>query len=149
MQFLEPQTVGTTFAKSEWPLHCTLAGVFSWQWSSTAEAELRQLASNTPRFASRSLDTDHFGEEEVCLIEKVDELTHLHEALVALINSYSGTFAPPHFLHDRYTPHATTQLHAALPAETPVSFDKISLVDLAPDSNRQQRRVIAEFPFSG
>ena len=147
VQFLEPQAVGATFAKSEWPLHCTLAGVFSWQWSDKAEADLRQLADTNVRFESHSRDLDHFGKREVRLIEKIDELTRLHNELIALIKSHGGTFDLPHFLHDKFTPHVTTQRHAALHSDSPVNFNQLSLVDLMPDGNRLQRQVVTQFPF--
>jgi 2'-5' RNA ligase len=145
IQLLESVPEGAQFGWTAWPLHSTLVDVFAVDWSSSELIEeLETLSVHTPA-SSVAIEDAFFGPEQetqVVLLEKTDALVKLHCDVIEILSK--GRFKPnnPQFVLDGFLPHATVQKHARLNEGDIVTFDALTLIDMFPDSDPYQRKVL-------
>lgn len=151
VQFIQTIPVDYEFTRTEWPLHCTLAGVFAWDWNSNTKQDLAMLLANSKPFGSYTTGKELFGHDQsvtVMLVRPTKELHALHERIITLIEQHGGAFNQPAYIRNQYRPHVT-MIGNEPTVNTPVQFTKLSLIDMFPNGDYTARKVIAEFTLSG
>ena len=150
VQPLQPLELGYTFHRSEWPLHCTLAGVFAIDWNEATYRDFEKTIGNYKKFIARTTLSDYFGEDGSVKVRRVDEspaLTHLHNDIVDAIERHDGVFNQPTYIREDFGAHVT--MVGDLPREhDTVNFNEIYLIDMFPEGDYEMRRVIKKFPLA-
>lgn len=150
VQFIEPLDIGSQFSASEWPLHTTLAGVFALDIPTKIKEEFQHTTSQHACFTLVTEGDTYFGESKdihVRLLRRTPEIVELHNDLVAFIGRSGGSFNEPHYLGDGFTPHISIPDGFSVQSGEDITIQELSLVDMFPDSDYQQRKVIARFPL--
>jgi hypothetical protein len=106
----------------------------------------RQLAKMEPVQTTALRDTT-LGTTPVVLLDRTAPLVALHTAIVNLLEENGATFNTPEFTKDGFLPHSTIQKSGRLHTGDTVVIDSVSLVDMFPDGDWKQRRVLATFPM--
>lgn len=143
--FLKPIEVGTEFKMADWPLHVTLADVFAIELNSTVEQQLTDLlARQSPVCLSVGEDAT-LGTTKVALINKNNELQNLHNGIIDLLELNDAKFNTPEFTRKGFLPHSTIQKLGRLNTGDEVEVISVSLVDMFPGGDWQQRKVLNNF----
>ena len=131
---------------SEWPVHVTLADVFAVDRHDVGidEKVADLLAKIYPVTTSARID-DVLGTTPVVLLDKTAPLTQLHTDIVNLLEANDATFNTPEFTKDGFLPHSTIQKSGRLHVGDTITIDSISLVDMFPGGNWEQRKVLTTF----
>lgn len=148
VHFFAPLQDGSKFHMTEWPLHTTLADVFAIDRHKTdIDTKLSALASKANVVSVVAIDENVLGTTPVVLLEKTAPLQQLHESIVSLLEKNGTMFNNPEFTRDGFLPHSTIQSSGRLQIGDEVSIDSMSLIDLFPNDDWQQRKVLATFSF--
>lgn len=151
IQLFEDIPTGTQFSSSSWPLHSTIVDTFAIDWDvPTMVLRLEDYLSQKSPVESVVLDDTFFGEEgqiRVVLIQKNDELVALHEGIVILLEEGGLKLNDPQFALDGFLPHSTVQKHARLNKGDVITFNSLALVDMFPDENPYERKILAIIPI--
>lgn len=153
IQLFEPMPVDAQFSSDHWPLHSTIVDTFAIDWDETTMIKRLEapLASHVHAYSTVEGDT-FFGPEKqthVMLLQRTEDLTKLHYDVIALLEKGGLKLNDPQFAHEGFLPHATVQKHARLHKGDEVSFTALTVIDMFPDSDPYQRRVIATIPLQG
>lgn len=143
--FLRPVEVGTEFAMGDWPMHVTLADVFANRLDGEIEQKLTDLlAKQAPISLSVGEDTT-LGATKVVLINKNSELQNLHDEIVGLLVLSGVKFNTPEFVGKGFLPHSTIRKSGRLNAGDEFEITSVSLIDMFPGGDWQQRKVLSNF----
>ena len=146
VSFINPIETGTVFDMVDWPLHVTLADVFAIDLRSTnIEAKLEKLLSFQHSVKTVAGNEATLGTTEVILLHKTKELAILHASLIDLLEENSAQFNTPEFTRGGFVPHCTIQKVERLLMGDEVIIRNIALVDMFPNENWQQRKIINIF----
>lgn len=147
VQFLEPTKVGDEFDMSKWPLHTTLADVFSVELTEELKSDLQRFVDVHARehMTTRAIRGRVLGTTPVVLLEITPELQAWHDGLVNVLAKHGAVFNNPEFTKTGYLPHVTSRDSNRIKLGDEVAIGAISLVDLFSGGDWQKRRVIAEF----
>lgn len=153
IQLFEPLPVGTEFTSDNWPLHSTLVDTFAIAWSAAKMAEQLEILLAHHASAHSIVEGDtFFGSEKqthVMLLQKTEGLIRLHEDVLALLEKGGLKLNDPQFAHGGFLPHSTIQKHARLHKGDEVSFTALTIIDMFPDGDPYQRKVLATIPLQG
>lgn len=153
IQLFEDMPVGTEFPSSNWPLHSTIADTFAIDWDATTMVEkLTELLKNHPQAASVAEDNRFFGdngEVQVVLLQKTDSLVKLHYDVIELLEQGGWKPNDPQFAKEGFLPHATVQPHGRLNKGDRVTFNALSLIDMFPDEDPYQRKILGTVKVEG
>ena len=131
---------------ADWPLHVTLADVFAIdRENSNIESKLEGFLSAQPMFSSFTDKETTLGTTKVVLLDKTKELTALHTSIVSLLEENGAIFNTPEYTRVGFLPHCTIQKTERLDSGEKVAITTIALVDMFPNGNWQQRKVINIF----
>ncbi len=151
--FFYPQDVSTTFSALDWPLHVTMLDTFKTDWSATDLCNaLKQVAISTATFSVLPVEQAMLGpdkNESVKLLQKDKALLALHATLLTLVHEGSFVFNSPGFVGEGFLPHATDQRDGQLTLGQPYTVATISLVDMFPNGDYMQRKIIETFALQG
>ena len=89
------------------------------------------------------------GTTEVVLIEKNDGLQKLHDQIVDLLELHGAKFNTPEFTRSGFLPHSTIQKSGRLSEGDKIEINTLFLIDMFPNKNWQQRRVLRKFKLGG
>lgn len=146
IQLLEDVPEDTQFVRTAWPLHSTVVDIFAIDWDApTMIRRLEALLATHEPAASLAEDDTFFGPEKqtrVVLLHKTDSLCKLHHDVVSLLNEGGLRPNSPQYVGEGYVPHSTVQAHARLNKGDHVTFDALTLIDMFPDGDPYQRRVL-------
>jgi hypothetical protein len=131
------------FDMSDWPVHITIADVFA--IDTNIEPRLSHLCSKSTPFTITATDDLLLGEMPVMLFDESPELLQLHMRLVSLLEANGVKFNHPEFTKAGFIAHSTIQRGRRLHSGDQINVDSLSLIDMFPDSDWQQRKVIASF----
>ena len=146
VHFINHAKDGTQFHMSNWLLHITLADVFAINRHETdIDKKLATLLAQIETVETNAMDNSVLGTAQVTLLNKVPPLIKLHTDIVSLLEENGATFNNPEFTLSGFLPHSTIQKSGWLHAGDRVIINSISLVDMFPDNEWKQRRVIATF----
>lgn len=99
---------------------------------------LQRIASSTHAFEVKAEKDALFGPNHdvpVILLSTDNEITELHQKLLACVKAASATFDNPQYVDDGFVPHATVQKESKLILEHELTIDNFSLVDMYPDDD--------------
>ena len=143
--FLKPLEVGAEFHMSDWPLHITLADVFAIGLSPTLEQQLAELLEGQPPVELSVGEDATLGTTNVALVNKTNELQNLHEEIVDVLEQNGVIFNTPEFTRSGFLPHSTIQKSGRLHTGDTFHITSVSLVDMFPNGDWQQRKVLHNF----
>jgi 2'-5' RNA ligase len=146
VQLLEGMDEGTEFPATNWPLHVTLASNFIVDCENTNLLEkLSALLANRKPIKIIAGEDEYFGQQkhiQVMLLEMNAELASLHNDIVALLKSVGAVFDEPQYLEAGYRAHASVQRHVRLHKGDVVNIDELTIIDMFPHNDIQQRKVL-------
>lgn len=144
--FTSPTEDGLQFPMSAWPLHITLADTFAIDRQTTdIDAKLTALLSQIDAASTRAAENATLGTTPVVLLEKTPSLLVLHLGIISLLEENGAIFNHPEFTKAGFLPHSTVQKDTRLYAGNHIVIDSISLVDMFPNGDWQQRKIITTF----
>jgi hypothetical protein len=147
IQLLEAMKDGTEYLASNWPLHTTIVDTFAIDWDvPTMTRKLTELLSNHARAKTVAEDDTFFGDQgqvQVVLLNKTDDLVKLHYDVIDLLERSGLKLNDPQFAKEGFLPHATVQPHARLTKGDEVNFNALSIIDMFPNEDAYQRKVLA------
>ena len=112
------------------------------------QSTLSDFAKNHDEFDAIAGDDDHFGPEGKVLVTKLEmnpRLKVVHKELISLLESAGALFDHPQYNNGGYIAHATVWHEKRLNKGDKVLFNKLSVVDMFPDGDIKQRKVLATF----
>lgn len=146
VHFMQPLRDGVQFHMSEWPLHTTIADVFAIDRTVTnIDTSLAALLSRTAAVETIANEDATLGTTPVVLLSKTPSLITLHTDVISLLEENLAVFNTPEFTRSGFLPHVTIQKGARVYADDKVIIDSISLVDMLPDNDWEQRKVLTTF----
>lgn len=146
VHFISPIRDGAQFHMADWPLHTTLADVFAIDRHATdIDKKLATLLAQIKPVETNATDDAALGTTHVVLLDKTPPLVKLHTDIVSLLEENGTVFNNPEFTRNGFLPHSTIQKSGRLQAGDKVFIDSISLVDMFPGGDWEQRRVLATF----
>src|SRR5664279_218953 len=146
VQMIKDLPVGYEYAMEDWPLHVTVASVCSIE--SKPDDLLRDLEkqlSSVHAVESKVVRDEWFGENKeyhVMLVDKTPRLNDLFKKVITVLNNHGLKFNSPEYEGEGYAPHATIQKIGQLYINDVVLFHSLTLIDMFPDENPHQRRVL-------
>lgn len=150
VQLIQPMEVGEEFTSNDWPLHCTIAGVFALEWTDALHQKFAAMIAEHKPFETTTTDTALFGPEQTVKVRRLamtPELYALHDNVVTFVEQHGGSFNEPHYLREDFAPHITMRADTP-PANENVSFYQLALIDMFPDSDHTGRRIINLLPLA-
>jgi len=153
VSFFERVPEGFEFHRGECPLHVTLADTFAAEWKSTGLfEELEGLLTNQKSLKVVASDDATFGPPnepvKVTILDKTAELQLLHERIIKTLKSAGAVFNNPQYVGPGYSPHSTVQKHARLHKDDTATIDSVTLIDMFPNGDAEQRRVLGSIKFA-
>lgn len=146
VHFISALENGTQFHMSDWLLHTTLADVFAINRRETdIDKKLAMLLAQTDHAETSAVDEGILGTTRVMLLDKTPPLIRLHTDIVSLLEENGATFNNPEFTRNGFIPHSTIQKSGQLHAGDKITINSLSLVDMFPNGDWEQRRIIATF----
>lgn len=146
IQLFEEAPEGAQFASTDWPLHATIVDTFAIDWDMPIMIrKLKRLLDAYPQATSVAEEDTFFGPEkqtQVVLLKKTDSLVKLHYDVIALLEGGDLRLNDPQFARDGFLPHATVRQHARLHKGDHVTFSALTLIDMFPDKDPYQRKVL-------
>lgn len=141
------------FPATKWPLHITLLDTFKtdWQVDKLASA-LGDLAEATRPFTALVTNSVMLGEnkdEPVKLLAPSEDIQRLHYDLLLLGDKASLVFNTPEFVGNGFLPHITDQRYSNVEIGKSYQFSTISLVDMFPNSDHLQRKILFTYNLAG
>lgn len=147
IQLFEAMPVGTQFEASNWPLHATIADTFSIDWDASKMTEkLTELLKHHSQARTVTEDDRYFGDNgrvQVALLKKTGSLVRLHYDVIELLEQGGWSPNDPQFAKEGLLPHSTVQEHARLSKGDEVVFNALTIVDMFPDEDPYQRKILA------
>ena len=153
IQLLEDVPEGTRFSSSSWPLHLTVVDTFAIGWDLPAMIKkLEALLTMHEQATSVAVKDEFFGPEKqthVVLLDRTKSLAKLHYDVLALLERGGLKLNDPQFSHEGFLPHATVQKHARLNKGDVVTLSALTLIDMFPDKDPYQRKVLKTIKIGG
>ena len=149
VSFFESIEIITEFAMTDWPPHITLADVFAIELDTGIEQKLEAMLACQPPITLSARGDSVLGTTEVVLIEKNDGLQKLHDQIVDLLELHGAKFNTPEFTRSGFLPHSTIQKSGRLSEGDKIEINTLFLIDVFPNKNWQQRRVLRKFKLGG
>lgn len=147
VQFLEDVPVGVEFNMSYWPLHVTLVANFAVNLPQNKIIEhFNHIVAQQKVCESIAAEDDYFGPEKqvhVMVLEPTNQLMDMHLNLVEYLKNLDAVFDEPKYLESGYRAHATIQKTQKLQLGDKVTINELSLVDMFPDQNIKNRKVLS------
>lgn len=145
IQLIEPLADGTEWEMGDWPLHVTLADVFSVDGNSKDILRALETLKLTKPVSSQVVGEDWFGPKQnikVKLLDKSPEFTDLHTQIIKALKSLNVRFNNPEYVLSGFKPHSTVQAEKGLKNNDVVEFNALTLIDMFPDENAYRRRIV-------
>lgn len=153
VQLLEEIEDEYEYSSSNWPLHTTIADTFAVDWNKdNLLVRLESLLAKQRIVTAKAANFEFFGPErqtKVTLLEINKELLELHNSIVNLLTGAGAVFNDPQFTGTGFLPHATVQPHAHVKKGDLVTFTGLSLIDMFPNSDPYQRKVLKTMKLLG
>lgn len=137
---------GAMFSMEDWPLHVTLADVFAIDLAASYLAKsLAALSANQHTVHVRVLEPATLGSTSVMLLEKSPEILRLHTDIIDILQADGAVFNTPEFTGNGFLPHCTVQREAQVYTGDTIALRNLTLIDMFPDGNWQQRMALNTF----
>lgn len=147
VSLLQEVAVGTQFDWRDWPLHTTLAPTFAIDhdaaWLSMFLDKFKDMGPlHTKAIKELSWKAESLRTIRVTQLDNVPSLQGLHDVIITELLESGAVFNEPQYIGPHYLPHVTVQKGASVEVGRDVIIDSISLVDMFPDGDGLQRKVI-------
>ncbi len=143
---LEEIEEGSEFHYTDFPLHITLAGVFSidknGRWLAN---ELAHLLIDQKMIEVKPDKKDMFGPNSdiaVMKMKKSAELLSIYDKIHNWLLDTGVVYNDPQYQGKGYVPHCTVQKSGILDENKTYLINSVSIIDLLPNNNGYQRRVV-------
>lgn len=150
---LEDMDEGTAFPSNRWPLHVTIADTFAIDGDvNNLREKLSKLVAKCKSFKAKAAHDEYFGLEkqtQVTILDMSKELVVLHHDVVALLKIAGAVFNDPQYTESGFRAHATVQSHARLNKGDKVAFKNLAIVDMFPNEDPYQRKIMKILKLSG
>lgn len=150
---LEDKTEGFEYASSSWPLHVTIADTFAVELRETDFIKkLSDLISQKKPVTGVADHDEFFGaaqEVQVTILDMSNELVGLHSDVISLLKSCGGILNDPQYSEKGFRAHATVQSHARLVVGDEVTLAKLAVIDMFPDKDPYQRKILKIINLQG
>ncbi|MES2630525.1 MAG: hypothetical protein V4611_01050 [Patescibacteria group bacterium] len=143
--FQEPLEVGVEFEMTHWPLHITLADVFAFELNADIEQKFINLFIKCLSQDVIMGDSSVLGTTNIILVEKNEKLQNLHTQIVDLLELNGTKFNNPEFTRKGFMPHVSVPHGGKLKKGDVFKIHSISLIDMFPDGDWQQRKVLSNY----
>ncbi len=152
IKLLELVDEGSEFFWKNWPLHVTLVDTFAVDWEKTNLFEkLSALLAKQKPVEVVAGDDEYFGPQkqiQVTTLKMTPELQSLHNDIIALFKSVNAVFNEPQYVGEGFVAHSTVQKHARLHKGDIVKIDELTIVDMFPHGDGEQRKLLRTIKFS-
>ncbi len=146
VQFFEEVDETKPFSMYEWPLHITLVDVFAVERTPEFMAALQQYIDTEPFARTTIMREGKLGDTDVWLLEPTKDLLEMHSTVMDILDAHGATCNTPAFTRKGYIPHITKQKSSnPMKPGDGVQVSVLSLVDMFPDGDWQQRKIIQRF----
>ena len=134
---------------SEWPPHVTLADVFAIDRRNTdIDLKLTSMIQNYRLISITTAKDAKLGDTEVVLIKENAELNELHTKIVDILEANGAVFNTPAFTRSGFLPHCTVQKSGRVQINEKYGIKQVALVDMFPNGDWQQRKVLGVFDLA-
>lgn len=137
---------GFSYSSSDWPLHTTFVDTFAIDWDvTTIKQKLEEVAKNLSATTTTGIGEEYFGpnkEVHVILLEKNSDMKNIHYKLLDTLKQGKLKLNDPQYSEDGYLPHSTVQKHATVKIGEEVKINNLVLIDMFPDEDPYQRKVL-------
>lgn len=151
VHLIDDLPVGYEHSMKDWPPHVTLADVFAIKGDpKELLTDLDKKFGSNLSIKSKVIGEEWFGEDRsvhVKLLHKTEELQQLHEAILKVLEAHNVKFNNPQYTNEGFRPHSTAQKSGQLKLNDIVTFDSITLIDMFPEKNPFQRRILGTIDF--
>lgn len=152
--FLKKNTVQAQFPASQWPLHLTFLGGINLPAASTDQflASLEAYTKDLGPFFVLPSTRALYGPNQNIVAMSIVQSTMLramHEDFLEMVDKYGGTVDEPQYTHNNFIPHVTEQANDKVQEGVPFQITDYTLVDMNPDGDPNQRRVVKSYLLSG
>ena len=141
---------GQEFASNDWPLHTTIADTFAINSINEDFISLMRTVALGRNIKIAAKELSYFGKSadiEVMLLQSSDELYRLHSDIVDMLLSCGASFNDPQYTKSGFVGHVTQQPRKRMSTGEEISLHSIALIDMFPDENPNNRRVIKVINF--
>lgn len=153
ISLLEDIKEGYEYPSDKWPLHITIADTFAIKWDVNELIEkLVELSKTLLPMSSVALHDENFGPEqqtEVTILDMNKDLTDLHYKVVGILKEAEIKFDDPQYTESGFRAHVTVQPHARINKDDTVTLDNLALVDMFPNGDPYQRKIIKTIKLQG
>lgn len=150
--FFDDLEDGYEFHMSDNPLHVTLAGVFAIHYKGREiYAGLSELLQDQESFTVTAGDDAYWGENKdlnVVIMEESKEMSALLMKIYKHLLNNGAIFNEPQYEGSGHILHSTVQKSGRLKKGDKVPINKVSLVDMFPNSDGYRRRIIGTVKFT-
>lgn len=147
VKFLETPPKSGVFDMKNWPLHVTIVRNFSYTGNISALTSLVEHIARDLKPISTTADKEAlFGPEEnilVTLLMMTDELRAMHQLLYDKLIERGAVFDEPQYCGAGFRAHATVQESGKLNKGDSVMIDELTLIDMFPDQDITQRKILS------
>lgn len=152
IQLFEDRQEGYLFSSDDWPLHSTIVDTFAIDWDVPAMTKnLTKMLGNHGLIDSVAINEEYLGTEKqtkVVLLKKSKSLVKLHHDVVKMLQLGNLKLNDPQFAYKGFLPHSTIQNNRRLNKGDKVVFDALSIVDMFPDNDPNQRKILKTIKIS-
>jgi 2'-5' RNA ligase len=143
---IEPADEGTKFSMKNFPRHVTLAGVFAVDTDSSGiYSGLVALLDGQKPFVVEAKQQLHWGTDGELLVMKLKsspKIIELHNKIDKKLADMAAVFNEPEYQGSGWIPHSTAQKTTKLSVGDKVNIDSVTIVDMFPDSDGYQRKIL-------
>ena len=143
---LEDKEEGFEYASSSWPLHVTIADTFAVvRKDGDLDNKLSDLVSEKKPVTGVADHDEFFGaaqEVQVTILNMSDELVRLHYDVIGLLKGCGAVLNDPQYSEEGFRAHATVQPHARLTIGETVTLTKLAIIDMFPNEDPYQRKIL-------
>lgn len=140
--FFDALELNFQFHRTEIPLHATIAGVFAIDKSrEEINVLLKNYLDQFGTFEITGGEIVNWGDIQVTLLVHSDDFDVLFKGVQQMLIDNGALFNEPEYLGDGFMPHVTAQRHAKLDTGKKMFIKSITLVDMFPDGDFEQRLI--------
>ena len=150
---LEDKEEGFEYASNSWPLHVTIADTFAVEReASSLDDKLSDLVSKRKPVTGVADHDEFFGasqEVQVTILDMSEQLVALHYDVIGLLKSSGAVLNDPQYSEEGFRAHATVQPHARLTIGDEVTLTKLAIIDMFPNEDPYQRKILKVINLEG
>lgn len=143
---LEDVEEGYEYPSNKWPLHITLADTFATDWDiNELIEELTEVSKTLKPVSSVASYDEYFGPEQqtqVTILDMSKELVALHYDVVGLLKKAGVKFNDTQYTESGFRAHSTVQPHGRINIGETVMIKNLALVDMFPNKDPYQRKIL-------